>query len=119
MTGSGQICPASSSGELPTISTPAVKNFSFFRYKGKDVTPEQVAQRLSLSVLTVRAWLRSGRLPGVKPGGKVWRVREADLDEYIRGLSPAGDGRGSSGNGRGLSGDGRATVTAGLGVSRL
>lgn len=55
------------------------------------LTPAQVAERLSLSVLTVRAWLRSGRLPGVKPGGRVWRVREHDLDEYIRGL-----GRGDS-----------------------
>ena len=54
------------------------------------LTPEQVAERLSLSVLTVRDWLRSGRLPGVKPGGKVWRVREHDLDEYIRGLSREG-----------------------------
>jgi excisionase family DNA binding protein len=62
------------------------------------LTPEQVAERLSLSVLTVRAWLRSGRLPGVKPGGKVWRVREADLDEYIRGLS---QGNGSRGDGHG------------------
>jgi excisionase family DNA binding protein len=51
------------------------------------LTPEQVAERLCLSVLTVRAWLRCGRLPGVKPGGRVWRVREHDLDEYIRGLS--------------------------------
>jgi excisionase family DNA binding protein len=51
------------------------------------LTPEQVAERLSLSVLTVRSWLRSGRLPGVKPGGRVWRVRELDLDEYIRGLA--------------------------------
>jgi excisionase family DNA binding protein len=63
------------------------------------LTPEQVADRLSLSVLTVRAWLRSGRLPGVKPGGRVWRVRESDLDAYIRGLS-RGDG-GSGGDGRG------------------
>jgi excisionase family DNA binding protein len=51
------------------------------------LTPEQVSERLNLSVLTVRAWLRSGRLPGVKPGGRVWRVREHDLDEYIRGLT--------------------------------
>ena len=46
-------------------------------------------------MLTVRAWLRSGRLPGVKPGGRVWRVREHDLDEYIRGLT-RGDGASES-----------------------
>jgi excisionase family DNA binding protein len=59
------------------------------------LTPEQVAERLGLSVLTVRAWLRSGQLPGVKPGGRVWRVREHDLDEYIRGLRRA-DGSGTA-----------------------
>lgn len=63
------------------------------------LTPDQVAERLSLSVLTVRAWLRSGRLPGVKPGGRVWRVREIDLDEYIRGLS-RGNGGGKDDGGR-------------------
>lgn len=57
------------------------------------LTPEQVAERLGLSVLTVRDWLRSGRLPGVKPGGRVWRVREHDLDEYIRRLSRGDDTR--------------------------
>ena len=61
------------------------------------LTPDQVAERLSLSVLTVRAWLRSGRLPGVKPGGRVWRVRDADLDEYIRGLTRV-DGRSDGGH---------------------
>jgi excisionase family DNA binding protein len=59
------------------------------------LTPEQVAERMNLSVLTVRAWLRSGRLPGVKPGGRIWRVRETDLDEYIRSLSRGGEGSGS------------------------
>ena len=58
------------------------------------LTPEQVAERLGLSVLTVRAWLRAGTLPGVKPGGRVWRMRETDLDDYIRGLSRNGGGNG-------------------------
>ncbi len=56
------------------------------------LTPEQVAERLGLSVLTVRAWLRAGTLPGVKPGGRLWRMREADLDGYIRGLRLGGNG---------------------------
>ena len=54
------------------------------------LTPEQVAERLGLSVLTVRAWLRAGTLPGVKPGGRLWRMRETDLDDYIRGLGSNG-----------------------------
>lgn len=61
------------------------------------LTPEQVADRLGLSVLTVRAWLRSEQLPGVKPGGRIWRVREVDLDEYIRGLSRGNGGGRASG----------------------
>lgn len=65
------------------------------------LTPDQVAERLSLSVLTVRTWLRAGKLPGAKPGGKVWRVREADLDEYIRAL-----GQGDGHKGDGHEGDG-------------
>ena len=60
------------------------------------LTPEQVAERLSLSVLTVRTWLRSGKLRWGKPGGRVWRVREHDLDGVsIRGLSR---GNGTSGS---------------------
>ena len=63
------------------------------------LTPEQVAERLGLSVLTVRAWLRAGTLPGVKPGGRLWRMREVDLDDYIRGLRPSGGNGGNGGNG--------------------
>ena len=49
----------------------------------KLLTPEQAAERLQISPLTVRKWLREGKLPGVKPGGKVWRVREKDLEEFL------------------------------------
>jgi excisionase family DNA binding protein len=74
------------------------------------LTPDQVAERLSLSVLTVRAWLRSGKLPGAKPGGKVWRVREADLDEYIRALSQGDGHQGDGHQGDGHQGYGHRVV---------
>ena len=45
-------------------------------------TPEQVADRLQVSVWTVRRWLKSGELPGIRFGG-VWRVSEADLAAFI------------------------------------
>ncbi len=48
------------------------------------LTPEEAAQVLQVSPLTVRKWLRGGKLKGVKPGGKVWRVREEDLEEFLR-----------------------------------
>ena len=53
---------------------------------------EDVAFRLALDVETVRVWLRTGRLPGVKVG-RGWRVRESDLEAIIRaGTGGAGAG---------------------------
>lgn len=49
------------------------------------LTPEEVAERLHLSPVTVGHMLRAGKLPGVKVL-RLWRIREAALDEYIRGL---------------------------------
>jgi excisionase family DNA binding protein len=51
------------------------------------LTPEQVADRLQLSVYTVLEYLRKGhprggKLRGVK-FGKQWRVREADLAAFL------------------------------------
>ena len=50
--------------------------------------PEEVAERLGISPLTAKAWLRTGKLPGVKVGERgLLRMREADLNAYIRGLA--------------------------------
>lgn len=49
------------------------------------LTPEDVAERLSLSPLTVGDMFRAGTLPGVKVG-HLWRCRESDLDAYILAL---------------------------------
>lgn len=46
------------------------------------LTPEEVAERLKVSRETVLRWLRNGELKGVK-AGKLWRVREEDLQEFI------------------------------------
>lgn len=55
------------------------------------LTPEEVAERLGCSVVTVKAWLRAGKLPLTRLGDKgLLRVREADLDAYIRTLAEAG-----------------------------
>lgn len=47
------------------------------------LTPEETAEFLGVSPNTVRAWLRRGELKGVKLGGKVWRVRQEDIDDFI------------------------------------
>ncbi len=46
------------------------------------LTPEEAAERMAVSPKTLRDWLRSGELRGVKVG-KLWRVRPADLEAFI------------------------------------
>ena len=45
-------------------------------------TPEQVAERLQVSVWTVRRWLKSGELRGVV-FGRQWRIGADDLAAFI------------------------------------
>ncbi|HYR88104.1 MAG TPA: helix-turn-helix domain-containing protein [Terriglobia bacterium] len=47
---------------------------------------EQVAERLGLHVRTVRSYLRTGRLKGVRIG-KQYRIRREDLDTLTGGSS--------------------------------
>ncbi len=49
------------------------------------LTPEEVAERLRLSVITVKKWLREGKLKGVKVG-KLWRVPEEEVEKVIQGV---------------------------------
>lgn len=49
----------------------------------KLLTPEEVADRLAIKPRTIREWLRDGKLKGVKPGGKLWRIRESDLLDFL------------------------------------
>ncbi len=48
------------------------------------LTVREIARMLGVRELTVCAWLRNGRLRGVKPGGKCWRVSRADLEKFLR-----------------------------------
>jgi excisionase family DNA binding protein len=41
-----------------------------------------IAEELGVDVQTVRRWIQSGRLRAFKPG-KEYRVREADLEEFL------------------------------------
>jgi excisionase family DNA binding protein len=47
-------------------------------------TPERAAEALMVSPKTVREWLRTGKLGGVKVG-RLWRVRESDLEAFLGG----------------------------------
>lgn len=54
----------------------------------QDLTVEQVAERMQVTQESVRRWLRMGLLRGYRPGGAKarkagWRVRPADLEDYI------------------------------------
>jgi excisionase family DNA binding protein len=48
----------------------------------KYYSPEDVAEILGVKDRTVRAWLKSGKLKGKKLG-RLWRVKESDLEEFI------------------------------------
>jgi len=43
---------------------------------------QTVAERLSISIRTVRSYIKNGKLPSVKIG-KLRRISEADLEEFI------------------------------------
>jgi excisionase family DNA binding protein len=51
----------------------------------KVYTPEEAAEVLKVSPETVRIWLRTGKLGGVKMGRRLWRVRESDLEAFLKG----------------------------------
>ena len=50
----------------------------------KLLTPEQVAERLQISIVTVKKWLTDGKLPGYKVG-RQWRISEAELEKFVEG----------------------------------
>lgn len=48
----------------------------------KLLTPEEVAARLSVSTKSIRHWIRTHKLKGVKVG-RLWRVRDDDLKRFL------------------------------------
>jgi excisionase family DNA binding protein len=49
-------------------------------------TSDEIAERLKVSPLTVRRWIREGRLRAILLGGKKtgYRVRESDLNAFLK-----------------------------------
>lgn len=53
------------------------------------LTPEEAAEALSIHVQTVRAYVRSGKLPALRLAGeRVIRIRRADLETVLEPLVP-------------------------------
>ena len=48
------------------------------------LTPEQVAERLQISRVTVMDYLRKGRLKGHRVG-RLWRIKEENLEAFLEG----------------------------------
>lgn len=46
------------------------------------LTPEDIAKRLHLKPYTIKKYLRSGEIRGIKIGNR-WRIKESDFQEYI------------------------------------
>ena len=49
----------------------------------KLLTPEDAAKVLLVKPDTLRGWLRTGKLKGVR-AGRLWRVRESDLEAFLK-----------------------------------
>lgn len=47
------------------------------------LTPQEVSDLLRVSAQTVRRWIKEGNLPAYKVG-RGWRVRDDDLDRWLR-----------------------------------
>ena len=52
----------------------------------KYYTPKEIAKAMHVEIRTVYRKLRSGELKAVKWSRKVWRVREEDLEAYLKNL---------------------------------
>jgi len=55
----------------------------------KLLTPEDAAKALVVKPETLRGWLRTGQMKGVKVG-RLWRVRESDLENFLQGSESKG-----------------------------
>lgn len=53
-------------------------------------TPQQVADKLQLTVRTIWAYIRSGKLPASKLG-REYRISEEQLDRFMKSLEVGGE----------------------------
>jgi len=48
------------------------------------LTVQDVASILQVNEVTVRRWLKSGKLEGVRAGSRLWRIHRSQLDELLK-----------------------------------
>ncbi|MED4599676.1 helix-turn-helix domain-containing protein [Paenibacillus validus] len=53
------------------------------KYLGRLYSAEQTAELLNIEMVTCYKWLREGRIKAMKLSGSLWRIREADLIDFI------------------------------------
>jgi len=46
-------------------------------------TIEEVAEKLAVAKKTVKNWLLTGKLQGIKLTNKLWRIPESELNRFI------------------------------------
>lgn len=49
----------------------------------KLITLTEAADRLGVEMTTVRRWVRQGKLPGFKLGGRTYRIKASDVDTFL------------------------------------
>jgi excisionase family DNA binding protein len=62
------------------------------------LTPQEVSALLHVSVQTVRRWIKDETLPAYRVGPRMWRIRAADLDEWLQRSTAAAGNQGGSFN---------------------
>ncbi|MCE5314164.1 MAG: helix-turn-helix domain-containing protein [Armatimonadota bacterium] len=50
----------------------------------KLLSTQEAADILNVTDLTVRRWIKEGRMKAIKLGGRLWRIQESDLEAFIR-----------------------------------
>jgi excisionase family DNA binding protein len=63
----------------------------FFLPPGQYRKPREVAEQLGVTLRTVYAWTKSGELPSVLLSPRARRIREEDLDRFLKARYEGGD----------------------------
>lgn len=50
----------------------------------KMLTPEEVSEKLKVSVFTVYRWIKAGKLKAIKLTPRVFRIEEKKLKEFLK-----------------------------------
>jgi excisionase family DNA binding protein len=68
---------------MANLSPPESSTFAGVGRGDRPLFVNNVAKKLSLSCREVRHLAQLGKLPGFKPGRKIWRFRKVDVELYL------------------------------------